>query len=269
MIRGEYLYVGGVRTFVESAGQGAPVLLLHSAGQSALQWRRVLEQLPELGYRGFAPDLPGHGRSGGTSQPVEDLHLYGEWCRELIDVAELQRPYVVGCSIGGKIALDLGVHHGHRLGGIVVCAADARNRYLSPDALRRTLDDAGSPSRTDRTELGTYAAVGTSVPPDLAREIVDLHRREDPVVTTHDLIGWASQDLRGELGRVSCPTHVVAGAEDFWVDLDDARATAARIPHARLTILSGVGHYPMEELDDFGHRIAEWLAAMADQLGTR
>lgn len=265
MIEAGYAEVGGCRAFVERAGDGVPVLCLHTAGQSGVQWRDVTVPLARRGYRVVVPDLPGHGRSEpARGGPVTDLGAYATWCVELIDRLELERPFVVGCSIGGKIALDVAARVGGRLSGVVAMAADAWTGGRPGVAgLRRELSDVAAPSRTDRTHLGTLAVVGRSVPRERAELIAVMHRREDPAVSTSDLIGWATHDLRDALPGISCPAHLVVGSDDLWLDPDDVRWAAGRIRGARVSVLDGVGHYPMEELPDFAAVLDGWLQELA------
>lgn len=264
MIRAEYTRVGGTLAFVEQAGDGPGVLCLHTAGQSGVQWRGVTAGLAARGYRVVVPDLPGHGRSEpGPGGPVTDLGTYAAWCVELLDRLGMDRPFVVGCSIGGKIALDVASRIPH-LAGVVAMAADAGpGRRPGVAALRRELSDVAAPSRTDRTHLGTLAVVGSSVPAARAELIATMHRREDPAVSTSDLIGWATHDLRDALAAISCPVHLVVGADDLWLDPAAVRAAAQRIPVARATVLDGVGHYPMEEIEDFAAVLDRWLGELA------
>jgi pimeloyl-ACP methyl ester carboxylesterase len=129
--------------------------------------------------------------------------------------------------------------------------------------LRRELVDVAAPSRSDRTELGTHAVLGRAVDPDRARLIATMHRREDPVVSNSDLVGWATHDLREGLDRITCPVHLVVGADDLWLDAARVRWVASRIPGARCTVLDGVGHYPMEELGGFATTLDGWLRELA------
>jgi pimeloyl-ACP methyl ester carboxylesterase len=245
---------------VEIAGAGKPLVCLHTAGQNGVQWRAAIEPLAELGYQVMVPDLPGHGRSDPAPEgPVRDLGRYGDWCIALIEALGLDRPAVVGCSIGGKIALDLAVKTGSTLSGVVAMAADARNRKLRVTALERELADVDAASRSDRTYYGTLAVLGRSVSAQRAERIALMHRREDPAVTTSDLIGWASHDVSDQLPAIACPVHLVVGEDDLWLDADDARSAAARIPDGRFTLLPGIGHYPMEELADFPALLHGWL----------
>ena len=264
-----YLDIDGRAGFVEAAGDGHPVLCVHTAGQSGVQWRRTLAALPRYGYRVVVPDLPGHGRSEeAPGGPVTDLGAYRDWLLRVADALGLDRFHGVGCSIGGKITLDLAASAPDRVTAAVAMAADASNARWSVRSLERSLEDVSSPSRTDRTYYGTLAAVGAAVPRERAEEIARMHRREDPVISISDLIAWTRHDLRGRLGAIACPLRLVAGADDFWIELPDVEATARAIPGCRLDVLPGVGHYPMEEMDGFPAVLAGWLTELeADRAG--
>lgn len=263
----EYLVVSGALAFVELHGDpDAPALLcLHTAGQSGVQWRHAAPELAAAGYRVVVPDLPGHGRSEpAPGGPVDDLGAYAAWLLALADVLGLERFAVAGCSIGGKIALDLAVRASGRLTGVVAMAADAwTGGRPSVRGLHRELVDVAAPSRSDRTELGTHAVLGRSVDPDRAAVIATMHRREDPVVSNSDLVGWATHDLRDRLEDITCPLHLVVGADDLWLDVERVRWAASRIPGARCTVLDGVGHYPMEEIPGFAGVLEGWLRDLA------
>lgn len=259
-----WLEVRGAEVYVEISGEGPSVFCIHTAGQSGVQYRRLIQELPALGYQVVVIDLPGHGRSLPAPEgPIEDLHEYAEYCWATMVKLELTMPFVVGCSIGGKIALDLGVHHGEALAGVVAMEAEAYSGVLSVRGLRRSMSDVASPSQGDRTFFGTLASVGTTLPSEQAHEIALMHRREDNIVTSSDLIGWTTHDLREHLGAVTCPVLVVAGADDFWIRRASVEATAQMMPLGEFVHLDGVGHYPMEEIDEFSSVLLGWLEALA------
>ena len=249
--------------FAEVAGEGEAVLCLHTAGQSGVQWRETLQQLPGAGYRVIVPDLPGHGRSDAAAAgPIDDLSLYAEWCRRLLAALGVGRAYLVGCSIGGRIALDLAARAPELALGVVAMEANAASGVLSPAGLERELEDASSPSRGDRTFYGTLASLGGALAPARAAELAARHRREDPVVSTADLIGWARHRLDGALERIAAPVHLVAGEDDFWLDREVLESMRRQITNCTAEVLPGVGHYPMEELPDFPGTLAGWLARL-------
>ncbi|WFG42315.1 alpha/beta fold hydrolase [Pseudonocardia alni] len=264
-MRADYVEVGGTRAFVLEEGEGRPVLCLHTAGQNGVQWREVQPRLAELGYRVVVPDLPGHGRSEpAPGGPVRDLGVYAQWCEELMDRLGMDRPFVVGCSIGGAITLQLAVRRGERLAGAVALAAHGgtESTMLSVRGLERELVDSAAPSRSDRTYLGTLAVVGRRVAAERAELIARMHRREDPEISTSDLIGWATHDVRATLDGVACPTHLVVGDDDLWLDPADVRRAAELIPDSRYTLLEGIGHYPMEEVEGFADVLHGWLGEL-------
>ncbi len=270
MMRAQYLEIDGADAFVEQWGEGKPVLCIHTAGQSGVQWRNVAPGLAERGYRVVVPDLPGHGRSAPARDgPIRDLRRYGAWCEMLINALKLDRPFVVGCSIGGKISLDLAIRCGASLSGVVTMAADSGLPTAEGAAmargLERELEDSAAPSRSDRTYLGTLAVVGSKVPPERAELIAMMHRREDPMVSNSDLIGWARFNCEASLPGVACPVHLVVGKDDLWLDPVNVQRTAKLIPGARFTLLEGIGHYPMEEMDEAADNIDRWFRELAGQ----
>ncbi len=269
MMRGHYIDLEGAAAFVEEWGQGPTVLCLHTAGQSGVQWRRAGPALAELGWRVLIPDLPGHGRSEpAPGGPIRDLGQYGAWCLALLRQMGAEHPAAVGCSIGGKIALDMACRAGASLRGVVAMAADAgldkRAGAAFARSMERELEDSAAPSRSDRTYLGTLAVLGRVVPAARQEMIATMHRREDPAVTHSDLIGWANFDRWADLATIACPVHLVVGSDDLWMLPDRAELTAARIPAGQYTLLDGIGHYPMEETDMMAELLDGWLRTFGE-----
>ncbi|MCU1673643.1 MAG: alpha/beta hydrolase [Frankiales bacterium] len=263
MIQSHYLEVDGAIGFVETCGSGIPLLCIHTAGQSGVQWRQVLRELPDLGYHVVVPDLPGHGRSDNAAAgPVVDLSEYADWLAQLTAELGLDRPLVVGCSIGGKIALDIAARGPIRPRAVVAMAADAYNPQLSVTGLQRSLEDAAAPSRADRTFFGTLSSVGRHLPQEQAAVVAAMHRREDPVISTSDLIGWRTHDLREQLADINCPVRLVAGGDDFWLDPTAVAWAASQIRGAEFELMDGVGHYPMEEIPEFPQQLHRWFGKL-------
>lgn len=263
--RGHYLDIEGALGFVEDWGPptAEPVLCIHTAGQGGVQYRRVAPQLAALGYRVIVPDLPGHGRSephpGG---PVTDLGDYSVWLTRVLDELGVDRLNVVGCSIGGKLTMDLAVRLGDRVSTAVAMAASADTGHVKLRALYRELEDTAAPSRSDRTYYGTLAVIGDSVPANERELIARMHCREDPQVSTSDLIGWGNHDILDQLSTVTASTLVIAGEDDLWISAAAVQAAAERIPNGRYLQLPGIGHYPMEEMPDFAARVDGWISEL-------
>ena len=113
------------RVYFEEAGQGIPLLCLHTAGSDGRQYRAIMND-PEITrhFRVIAYDMPWHGKS---SPPEgwrnEEYKLTSKsYVTQIVAVADalgLERPVAMGCSIGGRIVLYLAHQHPERFRAII------------------------------------------------------------------------------------------------------------------------------------------------------
>lgn len=264
-LRAHQLVIDGRLAFVEDWGEAdaTPLLALHTAGQSGVQYAHVAAELAALGYRVIVPDFPGHGRSEPAAHgPVTDLGEYARFALTVLDRLGIDRFVAVGCSIGGKITIDLAVRAGSRIRAAVAMAAGASGGHVSIRGLTRELNDISTPSRSDRTYWGTRAVVGSAVSEERRSLIARMHCREDPIISNSDLIGWGKHDVSAGLPDIASPTILVAGEDDLWIDAEAVRRDAASIPRGSFTFLPGIGHYPMEEMTDFASQVDAWVRTL-------
>jgi len=99
--------------------EGYPVLLLHGARFQSATWKELdtLDRLGDGGYRAYAIDLPGFGRSPGCALPYERI------LQAFIQQESLSRPVLVGPSMSGKISLDFVLEQPELVGGLVLIGA--------------------------------------------------------------------------------------------------------------------------------------------------
>ena len=98
---------------------GIPVILLHGMKFQAATWQELgtLDLLASLGLHVLAVDLPGFGQSPACAcEPVDALHRF-------IEQLGLDRVVLIGPSMGGRIALEFGIHAPERLAGLVLIGA--------------------------------------------------------------------------------------------------------------------------------------------------
>ena len=241
------------RLYFEEAGQGIPLLCLHTAGSDGRQYRAVLND-PEITkhYRVVAFDMPWHGKS---SPPAgwerEEYRLTAEAYASLVmTVASglgLARPVVMGCSIGGRIVLHLALAHAPALRALIgLQSAAFVERYYDAAWLNHAEVHGGQ--ACGAIAYGLMAPVS----PDPHRwETVWHYMQGGPGVFTGDLFFYqGASDLRERLGGIDtgvCPLYMLTGEYDYSASPKDTQAAAARIRGAKVTIMKGLGHFPMSE----------------------
>jgi pimeloyl-ACP methyl ester carboxylesterase len=259
-VTGRYAHVelGGRphRVYFEEAGEGIPLLCLHTAGSDARQYRAVLND-PGVtrDYRVVAFDMPWHGKS---SPPAgwerEDYRLstaaYTDLVMTIARELGLARPVVMGCSIGGRIVLNLALEHARSLRALIGLQSAAYvERYYDAAWLNHAEVHGGQAS-------GAIAyGLMSPVSPDAQRwETVWHYMQGGPGVFTGDLFFYqVDGDLRDRIGAIDtrlCPLYLLTGEYDYSASPKDTELAAARIRGAKVTIMKGLGHFPMSENPD-------------------
>src|SRR3982074_2850535 len=100
---GKYAEGNGINLYYETHGAGRPMVLLHGGLGSGEMFGPVLPQLAER-HQVVTVDLQGHGRTADIDRPI-DIKLMADDIAALIDHLRLDRPDLVGYSLGGGVAL--------------------------------------------------------------------------------------------------------------------------------------------------------------------
>ena len=132
------------RIYFEEAGEGIPLVCLHTAGADSRQFRHLMcDETVTRHYRVIAFDLPWHGKSyppAGWQDHEYQLttQRYVATIRAFCDALDLDRPVVMGCSIGGRIVLQLAHAHGTQFRALIgLEAADYQQPWYDTSWLHR------------------------------------------------------------------------------------------------------------------------------------
>jgi pimeloyl-ACP methyl ester carboxylesterase len=242
------------RIYYEEAGAGIPLLCLHTAGSDGRQYRAVLndEQITRH-FRVVAFDMPWHGKSSPPAgwQRDEPYRLttdsYTAMVMTIARELGLERPVIMGCSIGGRIVLNLALKHAKELRALIGLQSAAYvERYY----------DAGW---MDHAEVHGGRACGalayglmSPLSPDEHRwETVWHYMQGGPGVFTGDLYFYQVEgDIRSRIAAIDttlCPLYLLTGEYDYSASPQDTQAAADRISGAKVMIMKGLGHFPMSE----------------------
>jgi len=244
------------RVYFEEAGPaaGIPLVCLHTAGADTKQWRHVLNDGDiTKDFRVLAFDLPRHGKSlPPAGWQDEEYRLttdaYVETILAFCDALALDRPVVAGCSIGGKIVLHLALRHPDRFRALIgLEAADYQAPWYDDTSWLHRPDIHGG----EVCSALMSGLIAPQSPRESRWETLWGYAQGGPGVFRGDLYFYRAEgDLRGKLDGIDttrCPLYLLTGEYDFSCTPDDTRRTADAIKGARLTVMPGLGHFPMSE----------------------
>jgi pimeloyl-ACP methyl ester carboxylesterase len=252
-------------TMMSAAVWGAPgvtpVVLLHGLPTNAMLWRRFAPTLSAEGFRAFAPDLLGYGKSGDPKSGKFGVADQARYVQQFISGLGLRDAIVIGHDIGGGVAQHLAVAHPELVIGLVlvntvternwppwiVRAARTRPFAITASAVeatagfRRVLSwllrsTARHPKRLTKQALDAYAT------PIASRGGIRHLARLARDLTPQDTVG-----LTAKLAATPMPKLVVWGAGDPYLKLASGRKLAADLPDARFVEIPDCGHFVPEE----------------------
>ena len=274
---GRYLRVrcGGedYRVFVEEAGSGIPLLCLHTAGADSRQYRHLLGDAGITDrYRVIAFDMPYHGRSN----PPEGWWLkkyrlttrtYLGMIRAVWKAVELERPVVLGCSVGGAIVLEVAARYQRELRGIVGLESTAHAPGRYNEFLHHPAIHGG-----ELCASYTFGLCGPNSPEAGKRENWWIYSQSGPGVYQGDVYFYSCDwDGRERIKKINaCKVSLLTGEFDYSCMPAMTRAVADAIPGSRFQVMKGMGHFPMmEDYPRLRPYLLRELAFMADSRASK
>ena len=241
------------RVYFEEAGEGIPLLCLHTAGADNRQFRHLMcDKEVTKNFRVIAFDMPWHGKSyppvGWEKREYKlTTELYVASIRAFSAAIGLDRPIAMGCSIGGRIILELARNHGKEFRALIgMESADFQQPWYDTTWLHRSDVHGGEVCAALVSGL-----VAPQSPDEHRHETLWQYMQGGPGVFKGDLYFYrVDSDLRGKLGSIDtavCPLYLLTGEYDFSCMAEDTLRTAGTIPGAKVTIMKEVGHFPMSE----------------------
>jgi pimeloyl-ACP methyl ester carboxylesterase len=243
-----------VRLAFQELGEGPPVVVTHGLFGSGANWRSVARRVA-AGHRVLLVDMRNHGAS--PHAPAMDYATQAADLRALLDALDLERPAVVGHSMGGKAAMRLALESPARVGALcVVDIAPALSEHDHQDviaALRALdLDAIAGRAEADAALAGQVADPGLrgfllqnlrSTPQGL-RWRIDL----DAIEAAHDELLDFPAPAAGM--RYTGPCLFVRGARSDYVLDAHLPAIRSLFPAARVHTVAEAGHWTHAERPD-------------------
>lgn len=264
-----YLDVGDGRMYYETAGAGAPVMFCHAGFVDSQMWDGQWAAFAER-YRVVRFDMRGYGQSDLPGAPISrraDL-------LRLLDHLDIGQATLVGCSLGGEIALDFALEHAERVAALILVSTAPSGFAMQGAPPRYLLEMLGAAQAGDielAAELQCRIWIDGSfrepdqVDPQVRERALAMSR----IPLAHNtMLRIDAEPLNPldpaaaeRLGELAAPTLIVVGALDDPELLRAAQVLASAIPHASQQIIPASAHMPsMEQPASFNRLALEFLA---------
>ena len=261
----------GIDFHVEDQGDGTPLVLLHGFTGSAASWSSLSRDLARH-HRVIAIDIIGHGSSSAPAEPSR--YAFEQALRDLAEVTAqlgIDRAAWLGYSMGGRLALGMGVNHRDRVSALILESATAgiqdaheRQQRMEADlALARRIEEAGVETFVDEWERLPIWESQHTLPHEVLRAQRDIRLGNRAIGLANSLRGMgqgAQPSFWDRLNEIEAPVLLIAGALDRkFVGI--AGQMGVRIADATLSVVPEVGHaVHLERPREFLEDVREFLA---------
>ncbi|WBL75516.1 alpha/beta hydrolase [Bradyrhizobium xenonodulans] len=266
----QYIASGRARLATEVSGDGSAVVFLHANVCDRRMWRAQLDGMAAT-HRAVAYDRRGFGE---TRAEPEDFSALADLVAVLEATADGKPAILVGCSLGGRIALDAALRHPSRVRALVLIApnvAGAPDPVYSPEIETLMMQSKEAEASGDLGRLnamkarlwldGPLAAEGRVTGParDLLLDMNSIALRSPPFGSDVDI-----KPFFHRLHEISVPTLVIWGGLDFPYVQDRCRQLVASVPGAQGHEMPDVAHLPnLERPAEISTLIAEFVRRCA------
>ncbi len=256
-----FLNFDNAQIYYEVAGHGTPFVMLHAGIAHNAMWDPQFDHFAKT-HRVVRYDQRGFGKTTTTTKEFNrraDL-------RALFDHLNIEHAIVMGCSMGGGLALDFALEYPERVAALILIAPGVSGYQPSAEILKQEEEmdaafSAGDNERGIEMEIRYWVDGPKRAPNQVdaaVREKVRAMERENLQINTE---GYNSLRLTppaiGRLRDIHAPTLIIQGDGDVSNHVELSQQLAHEIPNAELFEMANVGHLPSMEKPDEVNRIVE------------
>jgi len=244
---------GQTMAYLERAGKGETIVLIHGFTGNKDHWTRFVRYLPE-DYRVLAFDMPGHGDNDQSVEKTYTVDYMASTLDQAVSTLGLSRFHLAGSSMGGWISMLYAARYPQKV--ISLCLLDSAglmNVSPQPSDLQMEQSKGHNPfiitSREDFEELFEYAFYKQpfypwpiiSVLSDRAIASSDFYKK------VGDEFLNQSTDIYPLLPGISVPALVIWGDKDRILHVSTTEVLKKSLPGSEVVIMKDCGHMPMAE----------------------
>lgn len=258
--------LNGAQIHYERAGAGFPVVFLHAGVADSRMWEPQVSGFAKH-FDVVRPDKRGFGSSElppMSWSPVEDLLA-------LINGLGLKPAHLVGCSMGGALAIDFALDHPDRISKLVLVGSALGGFTFRPEHAQVFAEAAAARRAGDMVALNEAMLYlfldGPNRPRGyVAEPLRTLFLDMNGIAVRADQASAPTKDLDppaiGRLHEITAPTLVVVGDKDAPTVLEAAALLTDSIPNAQKAVIHDAAHLPnLEHPEEFNRLVLDFLLA--------
>lgn len=265
----ERLEVNGTALFVSTHGRvGAPwVVLLNSMAADTSMWAPQVAALAPH-YRVMCMDWRGHGRSRDEPAPYT-LNMLSTDVVSVMDALGVERPHLVGASLGGMIGMIVAIERQAPIASLTVCSTLP---HIAP-AMAQGWSDIAAQVRREGVSRAVDDTISRWFTPAYAEAnpaVVERTRRMIASTTTDAYTGciaaFRDLDLFEGLSRITVPALFMVGENDPASTPEIMRGMHERVHGSQFHVVRNAAHLPsLEQPDAVNRALLDFLAGVQEQ----
>jgi pimeloyl-ACP methyl ester carboxylesterase len=253
--------INGTKIYYEVAGAGHPLVLIHGGQMDSRMWDDQFHLFSKT-YRVVRFDVRGYGKSPAS----KNVYASEDDLAALLKFLKIEKAYIVGLSLGGRIAIDFALRHPEMTDGIVPVAPGLSGFHFTEDPsewnILRAVQAGDFAKATDYWLQTGYMAPAMGNPqiaPRLRQLSLDnVHENLDnPLLET-----MPNPPAIDRLSQIKAPTLIIVGNRDVADIHEICGLLRARIPGAKEIVIEGSGHIVnMENPEEFNRAVLDFLGS--------
>ena len=265
-----YAVINKIRMHYETAGQGAPVLLINGLSAPSVGWVLQVKALaPHFQVVTF--DNRGVGETDLPSEPVYSTAQLADDAAALLHHLGISRAHVLGPSMGGTIAMELALRHPRLVRSLTLACTWA---YADPRFLHTIEAWISLAYRVPVEERyrhvvypwifsPAFLAQKENVEQALQRALAYPHQTKPEAIErqARGILAWNGTRVE-RLGSIRVPALVLVGKDDILTPPAFSTFLATKLPRARRVVLPGGHGFFLEQADAFNRAVLRFLKSV-------
>jgi pimeloyl-ACP methyl ester carboxylesterase len=262
-----FVNIDNAKIYYESAGKGTPLVMIHAGVADSRQWNNEFAVFSQSN-QAIRYDMRGYGKS----EPVDGEFSHMNDLISLLDALGIHEPLVImGCSMGGGLAMDFALTHPSRVKALIMVDAGPGGLELDVAAPSKFADaekafEAGNLDSVAEIETQIWFDGMGRTPEQVNQAMRKLLFEMDRLVLSHEVkqlgkrVPNTQTPASEHLQDLNIPVLIIIGVHDTPYMLAAADYMAEKIRHAQKVVIEDAAHLPnMDHPHKFQAIVGEFL----------